>query len=223
MINTKRDKNTDNKIQGIIQKCLEVTPASVGHYINSVMSSEIKPIYENIKIAGPAVTVSCPTIDSTVVHYIMKYIQAGDIIVIDRFGDLEFAAVGEMVALMAKNKKAAGIVIDGAVTDRTEIKEMSLPVFARRISAKATRLIGISGEMNTTIQCGGVTVNPNDIIFADDNGVVVIPLEDADEILKKAKQSEIREVEWRKKISNGESLSDLSGATELFENYLEKK
>ena len=126
----------------IIKKCLEVTPATVGHYIDSVMNCEIKPINEGVKIAGPAITVRCPTInstvDSTVVHYVMKFVQPGDIIVIDCCGDLEHASVGEMVALMAKLKKAAGIIVDGAITDKIEIRKMGFPVFAKNVSALST-------------------------------------------------------------------------------------
>jgi len=217
--NFKVDKN-------IIKKCLEVTPATVGHYIDNVMNCEIKPIQEGVKIAGPAITVRCPTVDSnvdsTVVHYVMKFVQPGDIIVIDCCGDSEHASVGGMVALMAKFKKAAGIIVDGAITDKIEIRKMGLPVFAKNVSALSTRLLGISGEINTSIQCGNVTVNPGDIIFGDDDGVVAFSPDIADEILDKAKQSEIREVKLRNKLFEGELLADLSGATELIEKHLRK-
>ena len=217
--NFKVDKN-------IIKKCLEVTPATVGHYIDNVMDCEIKPIHEGVKIAGPAITVRCPIIDSmvdsTVVHYVMKFVQPGDIIVINCCGDLEHASVGEIVALMAKLKKAGGIIVDGAITDKIAIYNMGLPVFAKNVSALSTRLLGISGEINTSIQCGRVTVNPGDIIFGDDDGVVVFPADKADEILEKAKQSEMREVKLRNKLLKGELLADLTGATELVERNLQK-
>ena len=81
----------------------------------------------------------------------------------------------------------------------------------------------MSGEINTTIQCGKVTVNPGDIIFGDDDGVVAFSPDKADEILDKAKQSEIREVKLRNKLFKGELLADLSGATELIEKHLQKR
>ena len=210
----------------LMKKCLEVAPATIGHHLQyeAGMDSEIKPLYRGVKIAGPAITVRCPIpLDTAAVHYALKIAKPGDVIVIDRGGDKQQAAVGEMVALCAKHVGVAGIVVDGAATDIIEIEEMKMPVFTRRLSASCGRLLGMSGEINTIINCGGVIVRPGDIVFADDNGVLVIPPDDLEELIEKARKSEEREIGLRKKMAEGELLCDLGRASGIIEKALKEK
>jgi len=207
----------------LMKKCLEVAPATMGHHMQyeGGMDSEIKPLYRGAKIAGPAITVKCSNpLDTTVVHYALKIAKPGDVIVIDRGGDKQHAGVGEMVALCAKHVGVAGIVVDGAATDINEIEEMKMPVFARRLSASCGRLLGMSGEINTIVNCGGVIVRPGDIVFGDDNGVLVILPDDLEDLIEKARASEEREIGLRKKMADGELLCDLGRATGIIEKAL---
>src|SRR5699024_5911975 len=96
----------------------------------------------------------------------------------------------------AKVKKIAGIIVDGPMTDIQAIKDLDFPVFATGLSPITTKIIGQSGEINTTVHCGGVSVRPGDLILADDNGVLVFPsenIEDMTSILEVAEANDERE------------------------------
>lgn len=201
----------------------DVSPATIGHFVNSgFMSPRIKPVFPNVKIAGPALTVKIPANDSTMLHKAMAVVEEGDVIVVDRAGDEVFACVGEVLALAALMKKAAGIVIDGPATDVCEITKLGIPVFSTGLSVVTTKLYGLGGEINGTIQCGGATVNPGDFIFGDDNGVLVISPDDAMTLLEKAQNSERRELHTKELIRNGGSLPEISGANRLIEANVPK-
>ncbi|WP_246092816.1 RraA family protein [Terrilactibacillus laevilacticus] len=104
--------------------------------------------------------------------------KQGDIIVIDAFGGQENAIVGELICHYAMAKGIAGIVTNSPIRDSLAIREMNLPVYARGKTPRGPLKEG-SGEINTTISCGTVPVNPGDIIVGDDDGVVVVPKQDA--------------------------------------------
>lgn len=202
----------------IIEGYLRVSPATVGHYVSSgYMTSRIKCSLSDVKIAGPAFTVKIVANDSAAVHVAASLIEPGDVIVIDRSGDTTFACVGGVVALASKARGAAAIVIDGPATDVKEIRAMGLPVFCTGLSPVTTRVLGMFGEINTTIQCGGSVVEPGDLIFGDDNGVLVIKPQDAPDLLKTALEKEVAEQATIARLMRGELLADLSGANELLD------
>lgn len=204
------------------QRCNRVEPATIGHYLTTgFMHPRIKSVLEGVHIVGQALTVSISADDSVMVHKAVSMVQEGEIIVIDRLGDGVHACVGEMVVYAAKERKAAGIIIDGPSTDVQAMRELGVPVFSTGFSPITTKLRGHSGEINTTIHCGGVVVKPGDLIIADDNGVLVIPknFPDLDELLLKAETGEKREAELKKKIDNGETLSSLTHADQILKEH----
>ncbi|MEL7647954.1 MAG: RraA family protein [Sedimentibacter sp.] len=187
--------------QEIIDRFMKVDPAQVGHYVKSgYMSPKIKPIYKAAKIVGPAYTVRIPGKDSTALYYAMKRAPKGSVIVIDRAGDDLYACTGEIVATVAKRLGLAGIVIDGPATDSIAIENMQFPVFCDGLSPVTTNLLGISGEYDVTVQCGGAVVNPGDIIFGDADGVIVIPPDNYEELLEKAEEATRAEFKTKKLI-----------------------
>jgi regulator of RNase E activity RraA len=202
----------------VIEGYLKVSPATIGHYVTSgYMSQHVRPLLSDVKIAGPAFTVKIAANDSAAVHVAASLIEPGDVMVIDRGGDRAYACVGGIVALAAKARGAAGIVIDGPATDVQEIRAMGLPVFCTGLVAVTTRVFGIYGEINTTVQCGGCVVEPGDLMFADDNGVLVIKPEEAEELLRTAQAKEAGEQDTIARLMRGELLADLSGANALLE------
>ncbi len=205
----------------LVEQAGQVSPATIGHYIHSgFMSPEIKPLYRNVKVCGPAFTVRAPANDSTLVHKSIDLVQPGDIIVIDRMGDSVHACVGEVVAFAAKEKGVAAIIIDGPATDSCEITEIGIPVFSRGLSAVTTKLLGLAGEINGKIQCGGAIVNPGDLIMADDNGVLVLSPEEAPGLIEKARISEEKEGSTKQRIAAGESLAVITGAEALLDGRI---
>lgn len=216
----------NNKLTEDLKRRFEVVePATIGHNLHyGFMDPSVKSMLQNVKVVGTAFTVRTSVNDSTMVHKAVSMAGEGDVIVIDRTGDVKHACVGEMVAYAANVRKVAGIIIDGPCTDIQAIREIGIPVFATGLSPITTKLYGQSGEINTVIQCGGVTVKPGDLIVADDNGVLVMGQEvDYEDVLAKAEESEAREPHTKKRLDSGELLADITKAGSLVDSYFSLK
>lgn len=139
-------------------------------------------------VAGPAYTVKCRAGDNLLLHAALNYCREGDIIVVSNEEDDTRALIGEvMMAYLYKVKKVAAIIIDGPIRDIDEIGKWDFPVYATGTTPGGPYKEG-PGEVNVPIACGGISVNPGDIIVADPDGVIVIPRNDAATILPKAKE-----------------------------------
>ncbi len=142
---------------------------------------------------------------------------------IDRAGDQQYAALGGLVSYALKVRKVEAVIIDGAATDIDEIREMGLLVFYPRLSAITTRLAGTDGEINTTISCGGVVVNPGDIVLADENGFVVMPPDEAKALCTEAvEKHQNGEPGIRAKLDAGARMADLTRANQIVAKAMEK-
>lgn len=219
------DKKENKQLTKDLEKRFsKVEPATIGHHLHfGFMDPKIKSMLQDVHVVGTAFTVKTNVNDSTLVHKAVSLAEEGDVVIIDRTGDEKHACVGEMVAYAAKARNIAGIIIDGPCTDIQALREIGLPVFATSLSPITTKLYGDAGEINTTIQCGGVSVQSGDLIVADDNGVLVIPEElDYTEVLEKAEASEQREPKSKKAIDEGATLSSLTKADQLIEEHYKK-
>ncbi|UCD70449.1 MAG: RraA family protein, partial [Syntrophobacterales bacterium] len=179
------------------------------------MSCSLRPAFDDIKLVGPAVTVRIPSIDSTLCHKVTEIVEEGDVIVIDRCGDNTYACWGGVTTLAAKIRGAAGTIVDGPITDILEIRQHKFPVYYRCISALTTKLLGIDGEINTTIQCGGVTVHPGDLIVGDANGIVIVSPDETEYILEEALRRQEREKQLIRRLKEGELLPHITGVDKL--------
>lgn len=117
----------------------------------------------------------------------------GEVGVIVMEGALDIAAMGNLMATAAKVRGMAGVVLDGAIRDVWDIRRMGLTVYARSISPRTAVGHYATVAKNIPVECAGVTVRPGDIIVADEDGVVVVPKERAEEVLKKAQEIDDRE------------------------------
>jgi len=153
----------------------------------NVVSAEIKPLLDNVKIAGPAITVRETPGCNLMTHKALHLAQPGDVIVIDVGGDTRAAVAGFFMSRKAQSMGIEAFVVDGACRDRAEIREMRFPVYARAWTPNGPSK-DRPGDINLPIQCGGVTVEPGDIVVGDDDGVVVVPQKMATKILKRAKE-----------------------------------
>jgi 4-hydroxy-4-methyl-2-oxoglutarate aldolase len=162
-------------------------------------------------------------IDSVVVHNAIDMAEPGDVIVIDRNGDNKHACWGEMTSWGAKMRNLAGTIVDGPATDIVEIEDMEYLVFCRGISPITTRSLAVSGEINTTVQCGGVSVSPGDIILADDNGVLVIPPDRVAEVVERCEPRAQREPSMRARLKAGEKITDVFGNGQRLAEALERQ
>jgi 4-hydroxy-4-methyl-2-oxoglutarate aldolase len=119
--------------------------------------------------------------------------KPGEVGVIVMEGTLEIAAMGNLMATAAKVRGMAGMVLDGAIRDVWDIRRMGLTIYARSISPRTAVGHYATVARNVPVQCAGVTVRPGDIIVADEDGVVVVPQEQAEAVLKKAQEIDERE------------------------------
>ena len=149
------------------------------------MDSSIKPLKGNYKIAGRAFTVKIPVGENLAVLRAIKEAKPGDILVIDAKGDTYRAIAGDFIVGMAKTLELGGIVVDGVIRDIMGIKQLDFPVFCKGTAVAASSKHDL-GEINVPISCGGTTIHPGDLIVGDVDGVVVIPQNNEDEILRKS-------------------------------------
>jgi 4-hydroxy-4-methyl-2-oxoglutarate aldolase len=146
------------------------------------MSRAIQPVYRPMpKFFGPAVTASLPTGSFSMAKLAMLQCQPGDVLVLNAYEDVSHALLGGHIGRALKVRGIAGVIVDGAIRDSSELKGAELPVCARGTAVVVGGHDG-PGEINVPIACGGVVVNPGDIVVADEDGVVVIPRDCAHQV-----------------------------------------
>ena len=208
----------------LVEKLVKAEPATIGHFRNSgFMEPAIRAMQPDVRIAGPAVTVRAPGMDGTIVGYALGQLRRGDVLVIDRAGDHRHAAFGGLVAYACKVAGLAGVIIDGVATDIGEVRKYGVALWCRGLSAVTTKRIGLAGEFCVPVSCGGVAVNPGDIIIADECGVVVMDRADAEAAADRAIGMQDAEAASRKRLDAGEKLPDISGATKVLQDALAKQ
>jgi RraA family protein len=152
---------------------------------SQVMDAGIRPLFPGLpRMAGPAVTVTVPAGSQEVRKEAMALMQEGDVLVVDARGIAVFAVLGGKLAEGLKKRGIAGVVIDGSVRDAGEIEALGLPVFCRGETPAAAPKTG-AGEVNVPVACGGVVVQPGDVVVGDSNGVAVVPKDHAAAIAAK--------------------------------------
>jgi regulator of RNase E activity RraA len=140
-------------------------------------------------------------------RHALYHAQPGDIVVVDARADMTSGVFGEMMMTYFRGRGGLGVVIDGCIRDSAEIKKLGLGLWLRGVTPNfhtQTNLMPFA--VNVPIACGGVTVMPGDIIVADDDGAVAVPIALAPQLAKKASEH----VEWeefsRLKLSEGGDL-----------------
>jgi len=181
-------------------------------YRTGVMDSAIKPAFRS-KVTGQAVTVQLSKGDLVDPLKALEMGQEGDVIVVDAGGDLNTSVCGGLMGGLAQNRGIRGMIVDGAGRDTDELEEINWPIWTRAITPRGTHTMFSErrGELsiNVPIACGGVVVNPGDFIVADLMGVVVVPLESAEEVVRLAQEQADREVATRAWVAQGKTVEDL--------------
>jgi 4-hydroxy-4-methyl-2-oxoglutarate aldolase len=164
------------------------------------MDWQIKPVWEGAFVCGPALT--CLGADWRIHGMAADLAEPGDVLVVAAGGICERACFGDMTATRFQAKGIAGVVIDGATRDVRGIRELRFPTFARAITPRSNHYPQDldHGAVNVPVVCGGVLVGPGDIVIGDDDGVVVVPLEMAEEIAEAAAGYLERETAKRAKL-----------------------
>lgn len=189
-------------IEGFKKTSTPSVHASINDQPSNVMDPGIKPIAHGVKLAGPAITVFCAVGDNLMMHKAMTLTKPGDVLVINAQGYGKSVMWGGIASIAAMAIGLSGVIVDGAVRDVDEIRKMGFPVFTRAISPHGS-VKAVPGSVNIPIQCGGVTVNPGDIILGDDDGVVVVPQDSAAEVIRRANERDAKEKERKKTAAKG--------------------
>ncbi len=181
-------------------------------YRTGVMDSGIKPAFR-AKVTGQAITVQLSKGDLVDPLRALEMGQAGDVIVVDAGGDVNTSVCGGLMGGLAQNRGIRAMIVDGAGRDTDELQDIGWPIWTRAITPRGTHTM-FSGRkeelsINVPIACGGVVVNPGDFIVADLMGVVVIPLERAEEVVRLAKEQADREEATRAWVKKGKTVEDL--------------
>lgn len=208
----------------LLKLLVQAEPAVIGHFrYTGFMAPAIKAHFPDVRIAGTAITARVPGMDGAMVHYAIGQARPGDVLVIDRCGDMSIATIGGAVAYAARAAGMAGIIVDGLVTDLGELRQYGVPVWSRGTCAVTVKTLGLGGEFCIPVSCGGVTVNPGDAILADENGVLVLPPSDIEASATRAMQMSKDEKLTLARIDAGEKYPDILGSTQIIMDAIEKQ
>lgn len=179
-----------------------------------VVGPELRPVAGGATLCGPAVTVWTKPGDILFVLKAADLIERGDVLLVDSGGRTDAAVIGDIVGQTIADLGCAGLVVDGAVRDVDGLDDAGLPTFARG-AHPATGSNQGPGAINVTVQCGGVTVRPGDVVRGDTSGLVVVPREHLAEVVELSRAVAAREDAWRTAIAGGERLPAATGIDDL--------
>jgi regulator of RNase E activity RraA len=168
------------------------------------MRSEIHPVtFPGRKIAGPALTVKARPGDNLMAMKAIDLAQPGDIIVIASDGEANLSVWGGIMSMMAAKRGIAGIVTDGVIRDVQQCREADLPIWATGLTPVGPTKLG-PGQINQPTSIGSVIVNPGDVIFADEDGVVVIPRAELEAVIGRGHERIAKEEAWLVRIAQND-------------------
>jgi 4-hydroxy-4-methyl-2-oxoglutarate aldolase len=182
-----------------------------------LMLPYMRPIYAEARIASPAVTVLCHPGDNLMFHAAIEVCKPGDALVVSTFSDSTDGFFGELLATSCRAHGIRGLVIHAGVRDVADLTAMQFPAFSRAISAQGT-VKETPGYVNIDITCAGALVHPGDIIVADIDGVVVVPRQDAAEVVRACEARLAKEAKNRERLKAGELGLDMYGLREKLKN-----
>jgi 4-hydroxy-4-methyl-2-oxoglutarate aldolase len=170
----------------------------------------IKPLSQDMKLSGPAVTVRTMPGDNLLLHRALAAASPGDILVVDVSGHYEAGYWGEIMTVSALQRGVGGLVIDGCVRDAEAIEALAFPVFCRGLCIQGTTKYG-QGYLNQAIVIGHTTIRPGDIMVGDRDGLVVVPKERLGSVIEAARAREEKEKATMAELRKGRTTLDIYG------------
>lgn len=202
--------------QNLLDQLGTLSLPTLGHFLEDGFCSPlIAAVVPGSRMLGIAATVLIPDADAIAVNQALVRLRPGEVLVLDMGGDTTHAPVGAVTAAAARSKGSAGIVVNGPVTDVTDLREPALdgsvlPVFSQGSTCLTTKRHN-SGRavFGVAVTIGGATVHPGDLIMGDDNGVVILSKATAAAVIEKALASDLAEPATLARIASGEPLEDI--------------
>lgn len=170
----------------------------------------ITPIQQDVKIAGSAVTVSCHPGDNLMIHAAVEVCQAGDILVVTTTAPSTHGGFGDLLATSLMARGVRGLVVDAAVRDTADLRQMGFPVWSQHVSCQGT-VKATPGSVNVPIVMGEQAIQPGDVVCADDDGVVIVERGEAAWALEQAEARLGKEAATRARLEAGELGIDFYG------------
>jgi regulator of RNase E activity RraA len=188
-------------------------------FLNQAMRHDIRPLHTDFVVVGRARTALW--IEESKVREnpylneirLIDSLRPGDVTVHSTDLSWNIAPWGELLSTASKMRGSTGAVVDALTRDVKQIINMNFPVFARGIKPVDSKGRGYVEAIDVTIPCGDITVRPNEVVFGDYDGIVVIPQEVEDEVLSRALEKVSGENKTRRELLDGKLLA------EVYEKY----
>ena len=174
---------------------------------NQVMKAAIKAVSNSTTLCGQARTVTTMVGDCGPICALIAAARPGEIIVVDAGGVEDTAVWGGMMTEEAVHRGLGGAVIDGAIRDLADLRQTNFTMFCRSVVPRGPHH-GFGGTIDAPAAVAGVSVRPGDVILGNEDGVVVVPLERAPEVLKAAQAHVAKEAAWLGTIRSGGTILD---------------
>ena len=168
------------------------------------------------RVAGRARTALCGNGDNLMVHAVVARAEPGDVLVLTMPDPTPVALIGDLLATQALDQGVAAMLVDGAVRDLDELRELGLPIWTRFVRAQGATKEHV-GALDTRVAVGGAEIDPGDVIVLDADGAVVVKADRVDAIVSAAQDREARERELRARYAAGERSYDVNDLRRLVE------
>jgi 4-hydroxy-4-methyl-2-oxoglutarate aldolase len=175
-----------------------------------LIDADLHQLLPGSRAAGPARTVRCGQADNLMVHAVMDRVQPGDVVVLTMPEPEPVALIGELLATQAKERRVAALLVDAAVRDVDELRQLGLPIWARWLRVRGADKETV-GALDEPVEVGGATIRPGDAVVLDTDGAVVVRRERFDEVLAASRERADRERVKRAKLEGGALSYDLDG------------
>lgn len=162
----------------------------------------LRPMHTSGRMAGVALTVKARPGDNLMLHAAIDRAVPGDVIVVDAGGALENALIGELMLAYAIKRGVVGFVINGAIRDLDNFRETNLPTWAAGVTHRGPYKDG-PGEINVPVAIDGMVIHPGDIVLGDSDGVLCVPIDQAETILKATQAKSAAEIKQMAAIEAG--------------------
>ncbi len=208
-------REIDRADPDIIDELAEAGTATVHEAMGRIgfVGPHIRPIQQGAKIAGSAVTVLGHPGDNIMLHAAIELCRPGDVLVVANTAPSTHGMFGDLLATSLLARGVRGLVIDAGVRDTADLRAMGFPVWSQYVSCQGT-VKSTPGSVNVPIVMGGITIQPGDVVCADDDGVVIVEREQARTALDGSRSRLDAETAARSRLAAGELGLDFYGLRE---------